>query len=139
MDIQILQEQANTLRFLSADMVQKANSGHPGAPLGLADILSVLSYHLKHNPKNPTWLNRDRLVFSGGHASALLYSFLHLSGYDLSLEDLKISANFILKPLDTLKFSTLGVEIATGPLGQGVANAVGFAMAAKKAQKFARQ
>lgn len=88
-------------------MVQKANSGHPGAPLGLADILSVLSYHLKHNPKNPTWLNRDRLVFSGGHASALLYSFLHLSGYDLSLEDLKISANFILKPLDTLKFQLL--------------------------------
>ncbi|MCW1340834.1 transketolase, partial [Campylobacter jejuni] len=88
MDIQILQEQANTLRFLSADMVQKANSGHPGAPLGLADI-KCFKLSLKHNPKNPTWLNRDRLVFSGGHASALLYSFLHLSGYDLNLEDLK--------------------------------------------------
>ena len=88
MDLSILQELANTLRFLSANMVHKANSGHPGAHLGMADILTVLSYHLSHNPKNPTWLNRDRLVFSGGHASALLYSFLHLSGYDLSLDDL---------------------------------------------------
>lgn len=113
-------------------MVQKANSGHPGAPLGLADILSVLSYHLKHNPKNPTWLNRDRLVFSGGHASALLYSFLHLSGYDLSLEDLKNFRQLHSKTPGHPEISTLGVEIATGPLGQGVANAVGFAMAAKK-------
>lgn len=108
MDLSILQEQANTLRFLSADMVQKANSGHPGAPLGMADILTVLSYHLSHNPKNPTWLNRDRLVFSGGHASALLYSFLHLSGYDLSLDDIKISANFIQKLQAILKFQLKG-------------------------------
>ncbi|RQD68195.1 transketolase [Campylobacter hepaticus] len=134
MDIKILQEQANTLRFLSADMIQKANSGHPGAPLGLADILSVLSYHLKHNPKNPTWLNRDRLIFSGGHASALLYSFLHLSGYDLSLDDLKNFRQLHSKTPGHPEITTPGVEIATGPLGQGVANAVGFAMAAKKAQ-----
>ncbi|ELM7168333.1 transketolase, partial [Campylobacter coli] len=134
MDIQILQEQANTLRFLSADMVQKANSGHPGAPLGMADILTVLSYHLSHNPKNPTWLNRDRLVFSGGHASALLYSFLHLSGYDLSLDDIKNFRQLHSKTPGHPEISTQGVEIATGPLGQGIANAVGFAMAAKKAQ-----
>ncbi|MBM0637246.1 transketolase [Campylobacter sp. VicNov18] len=134
MDIKILQEQANTLRFLSADMIQKANSGHPGAALGLADILSVLSYHLKHNPKNPTWLNRDRLIFSGGHASALLYSFLHLSGYDLSLDDLKNFRQLHSKTPGHPEISTPGVEIATGPLGQGIANAVGFAMAAKKAQ-----
>lgn len=134
MDLSILQEQANTLRFLSADMVQKANSGHPGAPLGMADIVSVLSYHLKHNPKNPTWLNRDRLVFSGGHASALLYSFLHLSGYDLSLDDIKNFRQLHSKTPGHPEISTQGVEIATGPLGQGIANAVGFAMAAKKAQ-----
>lgn len=135
MDKQILQKQANTLRFLSADMVQKANSGHPGAPLGMADILTILSYHLKHNPKNPTWLNRDRLIFSGGHASALLYSFLHLSGYDLSLEDLKNFRQLHSKTPGHPEISTTGVEIATGPLGQGVANAVGFAMAAKKTAK----
>ncbi|MEH2924022.1 1-deoxy-D-xylulose-5-phosphate synthase N-terminal domain-containing protein, partial [Campylobacter coli] len=134
MDLSILQEQANTLRFLSADMVQKANSGHPGAPLGMADILTVLSYHLSHNPKNPTWLNRDRLVFSGGHASALLYSFLHLSGYDLSLDDIKNFRQLHSKTPGHPEISTQGVEIATGPLGQGIANAVGFAMAAKKAQ-----
>lgn len=135
MDKKILQKQANTLRFLSADMVQKANSGHPGAPLGMADILTILSYHLKHNPKNPTWLNRDRLIFSGGHASALLYSFLHLSGYDLSLDDLKNFRQLHSKTPGHPEISTTGVEIATGPLGQGVANAVGFAMAAKKAAK----
>ncbi|MCW1360180.1 transketolase [Campylobacter sp. CCS1377] len=131
----MLAKQANTLRFLSADMVQKANSGHPGAPLGMADILTVLSYHLSHNPKNPTWLNRDRLIFSGGHASALLYSFLHLSGYDLSLDDLKNFRQLHSKTPGHPEISTTGVEIATGPLGQGVANAVGFAMAAKKAAK----
>ncbi|WP_279038934.1 transketolase [Campylobacter helveticus] len=130
----MLEKQANTLRFLSTDMIQKANSGHPGAPLGLADIMVVLSRHLSHNPKNPTWLNRDRLVFSGGHASALLYSFLHLSGYDLSLEDLKNFRRLHSKTPGHPEISTPGVEIATGPLGQGVANAVGFAMAAKKAE-----
>lgn len=133
MDIQSLKQQANTLRFLSADMVQKANSGHPGAPLGLADIVAVLSFHLRHNPKNPNWLNRDRLIFSGGHASALLYSFLHLSGYDVSLEDLKNFRQLHSKTPGHPEITTSGVEIATGPLGQGIANAVGFAMAAKKA------
>lgn len=133
MDLKMLQKQANTLRFLSADMVQKANSGHPGAPLGLADIVAVLSLHLRHNPKNPSWLNRDRLVFSGGHASALLYSFLHLSGYDISIDDLKNFRQLHSKTPGHPEISTCGVEIATGPLGQGVANAVGFAMAAKKA------
>ncbi|KAA6227300.1 MULTISPECIES: transketolase [unclassified Campylobacter] len=133
MQTQILALQANTLRFLSTDMIERANSGHPGAPLGLADIMAVLSYHLVHNPKNPHWLNRDRLIFSGGHASALLYSFLHLSGYDLSLDDLKNFRQLHSKTPGHPEISTPGVEIATGPLGQGVANAVGFAMAAKKA------
>lgn len=133
LDKTLLEKQANTLRFLSADMVQRANSGHPGAPLGLADIMAVLSVHLRHNPKNPNWLNRDRFVLSGGHASALLYSFLHLSGYDLSLEDLKNFRQLHSKTPGHPEISTPGVEIATGPLGQGVANAVGFAMAAKKA------
>ncbi len=129
----MLEKQANTLRFLSADMIQRANSGHPGVALGLADVLTILSKHLIHNPKNPKWLNRDRLVFSGGHASALLYSFLHLCGYDLSLEDLKNFRKLHSKTPGHPEIFTPGVEIATGPLGQGVANAVGFAMAAKKA------
>ncbi|WP_291949396.1 transketolase [Campylobacter sp.] len=129
----MLQKQANTIRFLCADMIQKANSGHPGAPMGLADIISVLSMYLIHNPKNPTWLNRDRLVFSGGHASALVYSFLHLSGYDISLDDLKNFRQLHSKTPGHPEIFTPGVEIATGPLGQGIANAVGFAMAAKKA------
>jgi len=121
---------ANTIRFLAADMVQQANSGHPGAPMGLADIAVVLSEHLSHNPKNPKWLNRDRLVFSGGHASPLIYSLLHLWGYDVSMDDLQ---NF--RQLDSITPGhpeyghTPGVEMTTGPLGQGIANAVGFAMA----------
>lgn len=121
---------ANTIRFLAADMVQKANSGHPGAPMGLADIAVVLSEHLKHNPKNPKWLNRDRLVFSGGHASALIYSLLHLWGYDVSLEDLKSFRQLDSKTPGHPEYGhTPGVEMTTGPLGQGIANAVGFAMA----------
>ena len=121
---------ANTLRFLAADMVQRANSGHPGAPMGLADIAVVLSEKLKHNPKNPHWLNRDRLVFSGGHGSALVYALLHLWGYDVSLEDLKNFRQLDSKtPGHPEQGHTPGVEITTGPLGQGVANAVGFAMA----------
>jgi len=75
---------ANTIRFLATDMVQQANSGHPGAPMGLADIVVILNEHLRHNPRNPSWLNRDRVVFSGGHGSALIYSLLHLWGYDVS-------------------------------------------------------
>ncbi|MCK4441707.1 MAG: transketolase, partial [Sulfurovaceae bacterium] len=123
---------ANTIRFLAADMVQKANSGHPGAPMGLADIVVVLSEYLKHNPKNPKWLNRDRLVFSGGHGSSLIYSLLHLWGYDLSLEDLKEFRQLDSKTPGHPEYGhTPGVEITTGPLGQGIANAVGFAMAEK--------
>jgi len=121
---------ANTIRFLAADMVQKANSGHPGAPMGLADIAVVLSEHLNHNPKNPKWLNRDRLVFSGGHATGLIYSLLHLWGYDLSLEDLKNFRQLDSKTPGHPEYGhTAGIEITTGPLGQGIANAVGFAMA----------
>ncbi|MBD3798741.1 MAG: transketolase [Epsilonproteobacteria bacterium] len=123
------QKMADTIRFLAADMVQQANSGHPGAPMGLADIAVVLSEHMNHNPKNPKWLNRDRLVFSGGHGTGLIYSLYYLWGYGLEIEDLK---NF--RQLDSATPGhpeyghTEGVEITTGPLGQGIANAVGFAM-----------
>ena len=129
----MLKKMADTIRFLCADMVQQANSGHPGAPMGLADVIVVLAKFLNHNPKNPNWLNRDRLVFSGGHVSSLVYSFLHLSGYDLSLDDLKNFRQLGSKTPGHPEIHTKGVEVATGPLGQGVANAVGFAMAAKYA------
>ncbi len=126
----IREKMANTIRFLAADMVERAKSGHPGAAMGLADIAVVLSDHLKHNPKNPKWLNRDRLVFSGGHVTPLIYSLLYLWGYDLSLEDLKNFRQLGSKtPGHPEVGHTPGVEITTGPLGQGVANAVGFAMA----------
>jgi len=132
MDNQMMTKMANTIRFLAADMVQEANSGHPGAPMGLADVAVVLSKHLKHNPKNPKWLNRDRLVFSGGHATGLIYSLLHLWGYDVSLDDLKNFRQLGSKTPGHPEYGhTPGVEITTGPLGQGVANAVGFAMASK--------
>ena len=85
----LLQKQADTIRFLAADMVQKANSGHPGAPMGMADIVTVLSKHLKLDPANSSWLNRDRLVFSGGHASSMVYSLLHLWGFNVTIEDIK--------------------------------------------------
>ena len=131
----MLKKQADTIRFLAADMVQQANSGHPGAPMGLADIVTILSRHLRHNPKNPKWLNRDRLVFSGGHASALIYSFLHLNGYDLSIDDLKNFRQLGSKTPGHPEYGDVpGVEVTTGPLGQGISNAVGFAMAAKYAQ-----
>ena len=131
---QLLTKQANTIRFLAADMVQAANSGHPGAPMGMADIVTVLSKHLKIDPTNPTWLNRDRLVFSGGHASSMVYSLLHLWGYDLSIEDLKQFRQLGSKTPGHPEYKhTDGVEITTGPLGQGVANAVGFALASKYA------
>ncbi|NPA59970.1 MAG: transketolase [Epsilonproteobacteria bacterium] len=132
MSNQMRQKMADSIRFLAADMVQAANSGHPGAPMGLADIATVLSEHLNHNPKNPDWLNRDRLVFSGGHATGLIYSLYYLWGYGLEIEDLK---NF--RQLDSLTPGhpeyghTAGIEITTGPLGQGIANAVGFSMASK--------
>ena len=129
----MLKKMADTIRFLCADMVQQANSGHPGAPMGLADVMVVLAKFLNHNPKNPNWLNRDKLVFSGGHASSLVYSFLHLGGYDLSLDDLKNFRQLGSKTPGHPEIHTKGIEVATGPLGQGVANAVGFAMAAKYA------
>ncbi len=133
-DKQLLSHMANTIRFLAADMVQAANSGHPGAPMGLADIMTVLTEHLNHNPKNPKWLNRDRLVFSGGHASALIYSYLHLTGYDLSLEDLKNFRQYKSKTPGHPEYHDVpGIEVTTGPLGQGVANAVGFSMSSKYA------
>lgn len=123
---------ANSIRFLAADMVQQANSGHPGAPMGLADIAVVLSEHLNHNPKNPSWLNRDRLVFSGGHATGLIYSLYYLWGYGLTIDDLKNFRQLDSKTPGHPEFGhTEGIEITTGPLGQGVANAVGFAMASK--------
>ncbi len=126
------QKMANTIRFLAADMVQQANSGHPGAPMGLADIAVVLSEHFNHNPKNPSWLNRDRLVFSGGHATGLIYSLYYLWGYGLEIDDLKAFRQLDSKTPGHPEYGhTKGIEITTGPLGQGVANAVGFAMASK--------
>ncbi len=126
------QKMADTIRFLAADMVQAANSGHPGAPMGLADIAVILSEHLSHNPKNPDWLNRDRLVFSGGHATGLIYSLYYLWGYGLEVEDLKNFRQLDSKTPGHPEYGhTAGIEITTGPLGQGVANAVGFSMASK--------
>lgn len=135
-DVLMLQKMANTLRFLCADMVQEANSGHPGVAMGLADVASVLGMHLNINPKKPDWINRDRLIFSGGHASALVYALLYLWGFDLTLEDLKAFRKKDSKTPGHPEYGhTKGVEITTGPLGQGIANAVGFAMGAKYAQK----
>lgn len=135
MSKQLLQKQADTIRFLAADMVQAANSGHPGAPMGLADIATVLSKHLNVNPANEKWLNRDRLVFSGGHATGLVYSLLHLWGFNVALNDLKNFRQTHSKTPGHPEYGhTHGIEITTGPLGQGIANAVGFASAAKYAQ-----
>ena len=130
-----LQRVANVIRGLAADGVQKANSGHPGAPLGLADVGAVLYFDfLKHNPANSKWPNRDRFVLSGGHGSMLLYSLLHLSGYQVSLDDLK---NFRQLGSNTPGHpeygDTDGVETTTGPLGQGIANAVGMAIGERMA------
>ncbi len=126
------QKMADSIRFLAADMVQAANSGHPGAPMGLADIAVVLSEHLNHNPKNPNWLNRDRLVFSGGHATGLIYSLYYLWGYGLEIDDLKNFRQLDSKTPGHPEYGhTKGIEITTGPLGQGIANAVGFSMASK--------
>lgn len=135
MSKELLQKQANTIRFLAADMVQQANSGHPGAPMGLADIATVLSNHLNINPSNDKWLNRDRLVFSGGHATGLVYSLLHLWGFDVSISDIKNFRQHNSKTPGHPEYGhTHGIEITTGPLGQGIANAVGFSMASKYAQ-----
>ena len=126
-------ELANAIRFLSIDAVEKAQSGHPGMPLGMADIATVLwQKFLKHNPNNPLWFNRDRFVLSNGHGSMLLYSLLHLTGYDLSLTELKNFRQLHSKtPGHPELHDTPGVETTTGPLGQGLANAVGMAIAEK--------
>ncbi len=121
----------NTIRFLSADGVQKANSGHPGMPMACAPIVYVFySKYMKHNPANPKWLNRDRFILSAGHGSMLLYSILHLCGYDLSLDELKNFRQWGSKTPGHPEFGlTAGVETTTGPLGQGFANAIGMAIA----------
>ncbi|SUA59426.1 transketolase [Oligella urethralis] len=122
---------ANAIRALSMDAVQQANSGHPGAPMGMAEIAVALwTRHLNHNPNNPLWPNRDRFVLSNGHGSMLLYSLLHLSGYDLPIEEIKNFRQLHSKtPGHPENFVTAGVETTTGPLGQGLANSVGFALA----------
>ncbi|WP_154930415.1 transketolase [Klebsiella grimontii] len=124
---------ANAIRMLSVDAVQRANSGHPGAPMGMADIAEVLwRDFLNHNPHNPTWANRDRFVLSNGHGSMLIYSLLHLSGYDLPIDELKNFRQLHSKtPGHPEVDYTPGVETTTGPLGQGIANAVGMAIAEK--------
>jgi transketolase len=121
----------NTLRFLSADMVQKANSGHPGLPMGCAAIAyTIWTRHLRHNPLNPGWPNRDRFILSGGHGCALLYSLLHLTGYKLPLEELKHFRQWGSKTPGHPEYElTPGVEVTTGPLGQGFSNGVGMAIA----------
>ena len=124
----MLKKMADTIRFLCADMVQQANSGHPGAPMGLADVMVVLAKFLNHNPKNPNWLNRDRLVFSGGHASSLVYSFLHLSGYDLSLEAnavgfamaAKYAANLLNEPENAVIDHKIYCLCGDGDLQEGI-------------------
>ena len=123
----------NALRFLSIDAVQKANSGHPGMPMGMAEIATALwSNHLKHNPLNPHWFNRDRFVLSNGHGSMLLYSLLHLTGYKLSIDDLKDFRKLKSKTPGHPEYDLdIGVETTTGPLGQGIANAVGMAISEK--------
>lgn len=128
-----LQELANAVRMLSVDAVNQAQSGHPGMPLGMADIATVLwKKFLKHNPKNPLWFNRDRFVLSNGHGSMLLYSLLHLTGYKLPVEELKNFRQLHSKTPGHPEFGhTPGVETTTGPLGQGLANAVGMALAEK--------
>src|SRR5579864_8513437 len=121
----------NTIRTLSVDAVEKAHSGHPGMPLGAAAMAYVLwTRHLRHNPRNPAWPDRDRFVLSAGHGSMLLYSLLHLTGYDLTLDDLKQFRQWESRtPGHPEHGLTPGVEVTTGPLGQGVGNAVGLAIA----------
>lgn len=127
----IIQQIANTIRALSMDGVQAANSGHPGMPMGMADVATVLwTRYLKHNPQNPGWADRDRFVLSAGHGSMLIYSLLHLAGYDLPIEELKNFRQWGSKTAGHPEYGhTIGVETTTGPLGQGCSNAVGMAIA----------
>ncbi len=124
---------ANAIRALAMDAVQQANSGHPGAPMGMADIAEVLWRQvMRYNPSNPNWINRDRFVLSNGHGSMLQYALLHLTGFDLSLDDLKAFRQLHSKTPGHPEFGYApGVETTTGPLGQGIANAVGMALAEK--------
>ncbi len=124
---------ANAIRALAMDAVQKANSGHPGAPMGMAEIAEVVwNHHLRHNPTNPKWADRDRFVLSNGHGSMLIYALLHLTGYDLSIEDIKNFRQLHSKTPGHPEYGYApGVETTTGPLGQGITNAVGMAMAEK--------
>ncbi len=128
-----MSESVNALRFLSIDAVQKANSGHPGMPMGMAEIATALwSNHLRHNPSNPRWFNRDRFVLSNGHGSMLLYSLLHLTGYNLTIEDIKDFRQLKSKTPGHPEYDIeIGVETTTGPLGQGIANGVGMAISEK--------
>ncbi|MDD2879565.1 MAG: transketolase [Rhodoferax sp.] len=135
-------QMANAIRMLAVDAVEKAKSGHPGAPMGMADIAEVLwNRHLSHNPSNPHWANRDRFVLSNGHGSMLIYALLHLTGYDLPMEELKNFRQLHSKTAGHPEFGiTPGVETTTGPLGQGITNAVGMALAEKLlAQEFNRE
>ena len=122
-----------TIRFLCMEAVQKANSGHPGMPMGMAPAAYVLwTRHMRHNPKNPRWHNRDRFVLSAGHGSTLLYSLLHLTGYDISLEELRNFRQWASKTPGHPEYKPdCGIEVTTGPLGQGIGNAVGMAIAQK--------
>ena len=126
-------ELANAIRFLALDAVEKAKSGHPGAPMGMAEIAEVLwNHNLRHNPANPKWADRDRFVLSNGHGSMLLYALLHLTGYDLSMEDIKQFRQLHSKTPGHPEYGYApGVETTTGPLGQGISNAVGMALAEK--------
>lgn len=126
-------ELANAIRVLSMDAVQQANSGHPGMPMGMADIAEVLwNDHLKHNPKNPEWFDRDRFVLSNGHGSMLLYSLLYLSGYPLDIDQIKNFRQFNqITAGHPEREPEVGIETTTGPLGQGITNAVGMALAEK--------
>jgi transketolase len=124
---------ANAIRALAMDAVQKANSGHPGMPMGMAEIAVALwSRHYRHNPANPRWINRDRFVLSNGHGSMLLYALLHLTGHELSMDEIRNFRQLHSKTPGHPEYEiTPGVETSTGPLGQGLANAVGMALAEK--------
>ena len=139
---QLARRMANAIRMLAVDAVEQAKSGHPGAPMGMADIAEVLwNRHLKHNPVNPHWPDRDRFVLSNGHGSMLIYALLHLTGYDLPMEEIKRFRQLHSKTAGHPEVGiTPGVETTTGPLGQGLANAVGMALAEKMlADEFNRE
>ena len=127
------QRSVNTIRGLAMDGVQKANSGHPGMPMGAADMAYVLWHKfLRHNPANPQWPNRDRFILSAGHGSMLLYSLMHLTGYNLTIEDLKNFRQWKSRTPGHPEYNPeLGIEVTTGPLGQGLAMGVGLALAEK--------